>query len=170
MWPANMKFIWQRVWYFDVYRYFYSIKEMGNYEKNWGKKINKFFHFFRKISTNVTLFWLITYIISPFLLGKVRIDIKISNSWPHKIVFAGQNIQYLDRSLRPLAVFWSKTTLNSGCVSGTWLDPTSCKMGLFFLRSLALPLSVPIYRHFQSNGANWQSFKLRKKFLYNREY
>ena len=71
---------------------------------------------------------------------------------------AVRQLQYLDISLGPLAVFWSKTTLNTGCVSGTWVDPTSCKMGSFFLRSLAL--SVPIYRNFQSNGAKWRSLKL----------
>ena len=64
-----------------------------------------------------------------------------------------------------LALFWSKTTLNTDCMSGIWVDPTSCNMGSFFLRSLAL--SVPIYRNFQSNGAKWRSIKLWKKNLYN---
>ena len=44
----------------------------------------------------------------------------------------------------------SKTTLISGSVDGTGVDPPYYKMGTFFLRSLAL--SVPIYRNFQSNG------------------
>ena len=83
--------------------------------------------------------------------------------WPTTYIYASKpsflgHLQYLDISLGPLAVFWSKTTLNTGCVSGTWVDPTSCKMGSFFLRSLAL--SVPIYRNFQSNGAKWRCMKL----------
>ena len=42
-----------------------------------------------------------------------------------------------------------------------WVDPTSCKIGSFFLRSLAL--SVPIRRNFQSNGVKWRSIKLWKQ-------
>ena len=46
---------------------------------------------------------------------------------------------------------WNKTRLNTGCVGGTWVDPPTCKMNLFFLWSLAR--SMQIYRNFQSNGA-----------------
>ena len=59
---------------------------------------------------------------------------------------------------------WSKITLITRSVGGAWVDPSSWKMDTFFLGSLAL--SVSIYRNFQSNGANWRSFKLRKKFFY----
>ena len=52
---------------------------------------------------------------------------------------------------------WSKTILTTGSVGGPGVDPPPRKMNTFFLRSLAL--SVPIYRHFQSNGANWRGFK-----------
>ena len=72
-------------------------------------------------------------------------------------------IQWSDISLCLLALFWSKTTLNTGCVHGIWVDPTSCKMGSFFLRSLAL--SVPICRNFQSNRGKWPRLKLRKQFF-----
>ena len=59
---------------------------------------------------------------------------------------------------------WSKTILTTGSVGGPGVDPPPRKMNTFFLRSLAL--SVPIYRHFQSNGANWRSSKhLTKKFI-----
>ena len=51
--------------------------------------------------------------------------------------------------------YWSKTTLITSSVSGTGANPPFCKMDTFFLRSLAR--SVPIYRHFQSNRANWRS-------------
>ena len=51
------------------------------------------------------------------------------------------------------------------CVPQLVLNET-CKMDTFFLVSLAL--SMPIYRHFQSNGDNWGSIKHRKIFLYNR--
>ena len=54
--------------------------------------------------------------------------------------------------------FCSKTSLTTGCVGGTWVNPPPCKMDTFFLRSLAL--SVPICRNFQSNGAKWRSLKL----------
>ena len=47
----------------------------------------------------------------------------------------------------------SKTTLIMSSVGGAAVDPPPRKMNTFFLRSLAL--SVPIYRHFQSNGDNW---------------
>ena len=50
-------------------------------------------------------------------------------------------------------------------VGGAGVDPPSWKMDTFFLGSLAL--SVPIYGNFHSNGANWQSFKLWTKNLYN---
>ena len=53
---------------------------------------------------------------------------------------------------------WSKTSLITGSVGGEGVDLPSCKMGTFFLRSLAL--SVPIYRHFQSNGGKLRSLKL----------
>ena len=51
---------------------------------------------------------------------------------------------------------WSKTTLitRGVGVAGPGVDPPTCKMDTFFLRSLAL--SVLIYRNFQSNGANWR--------------
>ena len=55
---------------------------------------------------------------------------------------------------------WSKTILTTGSVGGPGVDPPPRKMNTFFLRSLAL--SVPIYRHFQSNGDKWQSSKHRK--------
>ena len=41
---------------------------------------------------------------------------------------------------------WSKTTLITSSVHGAGVNPLFCKMGTFFLRSLAL--SLPIYRHF----------------------
>ena len=55
---------------------------------------------------------------------------------------------------------WSKTTLitRGVGVAGPGVDPPTCKMDTFFLRSLAI--SIPIYRNFQSNGANCRSFKL----------
>ena len=53
---------------------------------------------------------------------------------------------------------WSKTILTTGRLGGPGADPPPRKINAFFLRSLAL--RVPIYRHFQSNGANWRSFKL----------
>ena len=52
---------------------------------------------------------------------------------------------------------WSKTILTIGSVCWPGVDPPPRKINIFFLRSLAL--SVPIYRHFQSNGANWRSIK-----------
>ena len=48
---------------------------------------------------------------------------------------------------------WNKTTLITSSVDGTGVNPPSCKMSTFFLRSLAL--SVPIYRNLQSNGGKW---------------
>ena len=62
-----------------------------------------------------------------------------------------------DKNLCTIACFWSKTTLIASSVSGAGVNPPFCKMGTFFLRSLAL--SVPIRRNFQSNGVKWQSFK-----------
>ena len=50
------------------------------------------------------------------------------------------------------------------CLWSKWVDPPSCKTNNFFLRSLAL--SVPIYRNFQSNGANLQYFKPWKQNFY----
>ena len=65
-----------------------------------------------------------------------------------------------------IAVLWSKTTIFTSSVGGTRMNPPYCKMSTFFLRSLAL--SVPIYRYFQSNGANWQSIeRWTKKKLYS---
>ena len=52
---------------------------------------------------------------------------------------------------------WSKTTLISGGVGGAGVDPPSWKTDTFFLRSMALSLSI--YRNFQSNGAKWWSLK-----------
>ena len=46
-------------------------------------------------------------------------------------------------------------TLNTGCVSGTWMDPIYCKMGTFFLRSLALSLVcqfIEISNQMEVNG------------------
>ena len=48
----------------------------------------------------------------------------------------------VEKSFHTKASVWSKTNLNPGCVGGTWVDPPSCKMNTFFLRSLAL--SMPI--------------------------
>ena len=62
---------------------------------------------------------------------------------------------------------WSKTTLIASGVSGTGVNPPFCKMGIFFLWSLAL--SVPIRRNFQSNRVKWQS-TLSKKCLFNTYY
>ena len=64
--------------------------------------------------------------------------------------------------------FRSKTTLITGGVSRTWVNPPFCKMATFFHRSLAL--SMPIYRNFQSNGVKWRSIKLRKQFFYKIGY
>ena len=50
----------------------------------------------------------------------------------------------------PNSSVWSKTTLITGGVGRTGVDPPSYKTDTFFLRSLAL--SVSIYRNFQSNG------------------
>ena len=59
---------------------------------------------------------------------------------------------------------WSKTILATSSVGGPGVDPPPRKIKTFFLMSLAL--SVPFYRHFQSNGANWRSSKhLTKKFI-----
>ena len=61
----------------------------------------------------------------------------------------------------------SKTTLIASSVSGAGVNPPFCKMGIFFLRSLAL--SISIYRNFQSNGGKWRSLKLWIIFFsYNR--
>ena len=57
-----------------------------------------------------------------------------------------------------------ETTMILSCVGGTRVNPPCCKMSTFFLRSLAL--SVPIYRHFQSNGVNWRSIKHRNNISY----
>ena len=57
----------------------------------------------------------------------------------------------------------SKTTLIASSVSEAGMNPPFCKMGTFFLRSLAL--SIPIYRNFQSNGGKWRSLKLRNFFF-----
>ena len=54
--------------------------------------------------------------------------------------------------------FRSKTTLITGSVYGTWVNPPFCKIATFFHRSLAL--SMPIWRNFQSNGVKWRSIKL----------
>ena len=54
--------------------------------------------------------------------------------------------------------FRSKTTLITGGVCGTCVNPPFCKMATFFHRSLAL--SMPIYRNFHSNGVKWRSIKL----------
>ena len=51
-----------------------------------------------------------------------------------------------------LPCLWSKTTLITGGVGRTVVSPPSWKIDTFFLMSLAL--SLPIYRHFQSNGVN----------------
>ena len=48
-------------------------------------------------------------------------------------------------------------------MGGAGVDPPPRKSNTFFLRSLTL--SVPIYRHFQSNGDNWRSIKHRKNFF-----
>ena len=64
----------------------------------------------------------------------------------------------VEKSLHTKASVWSKTNLNPGCVGGTWADPPSCKMNKFFLRSLALSMSI--YKIFQSNGAKWTTLKL----------
>ena len=45
--------------------------------------------------------------------------------------------------------FRSKTTLITGGVYGTWVNPPFCKITTFFHRSLAL--SMPIHRNFQLN-------------------
>ena len=66
-----------------------------------------------------------------------------------------------EKCLCTICSVWSKTTLITGGVGGTGVNPPSCKMGTFFLGSLAL--NVPIYRNFQSNGANLWSFKLWKE-------
>ena len=65
------------------------------------------------------------------------------------------------KCLYTICSVWSKTTLITGSVGGTGVDPPSCKTSTFFLRSLAL--RVPIYRNFQSNGAKWRSLKLWTK-------
>ena len=58
---------------------------------------------------------------------------------------------------------WSKTALITGGVGRTGMGPPSYKMDTFFLVSLAL--SLPIYRHFQSNGDNWRGIKHQKNFF-----
>ena len=75
-------------------------------------------------------------------------------------------ITLLDRKDCRNALLWSKTILTTGNVGGPGVDPPLRKINALFLRSLAL--SVPIYRHLQSNGANWRSSKhLTKKKLCN---
>ena len=83
----------------------------------------------------------------------------------HKLIFGvGFQDTLLDRKDCTNALLWSKTILTIGSVGGPGVDPAPKKMNTFFLRSLAL--SVPIYRHFQSNGANWRSSKhLTKIFI-----
>ena len=51
------------------------------------------------------------------------------------------------------ALLWSKTILITGSVGKPGVDQPHRKINAFFVRSMAL--SVPIYRHFQSNGDNW---------------
>ena len=48
------------------------------------------------------------------------------------------------------ALLWSKTTQTTGSVGGTWEDPTTCKMGTFFL--MFLTLTEPSLKNFQLNG------------------
>ena len=69
-------------------------------------------------------------------------------------------LRYTVRELKDLTnrSVWSNTTLITSSVGGAGVDPTSCKMGTFFLSSLGL--SVPMYRNFQSNGCNWTNLKL----------
>ena len=62
-----------------------------------------------------------------------------------------------DKNLCTIACFWSKTTLIASSVCEIGVNPPLRKINTFCLRSLAL--SVPIYRHFQSNGDNWRSIK-----------
>ena len=51
--------------------------------------------------------------------------------------------------------------------AGPGVDPPSQKTDTFFLRFLAL--SVSIYRNFQSNGGKWRSLKLRKNVFVHTE-
>ena len=60
---------------------------------------------------------------------------------------------------------WSKTTIITSSVRMARVDPRPRKVNEFCLRSLAL--TVPIYRNFLSNGANWRSIKHWTKNLYN---
>ena len=69
-----------------------------------------------------------------------------------------------DKNLCTIACFWSKTTLIASSVCEIGVNPPLRKINTFCLRSLAL--SVPIYRHFQSNGDNWRSIKDRRNFFY----
>ena len=69
-----------------------------------------------------------------------------------------------DKNLCTIACFWSKTTLIASSVCEIGVNPPLRKINTFCLRSLAL--SVPIYRHFQSNGAYWRSIqRWTKKFI-----
>ena len=60
----------------------------------------------------------------------------------------------------------NKNTLTTGSLGGPGpgVDPPPIKMNAHVPRSLTL--SVPIYRHFQTNGDNWLTIKHRKNFFY----
>ena len=55
------------------------------------------------------------------------------------------------KSLCTICSAWSKTTLITGSVGRTGVDPPSCKMGIFFLMSLTL--TEPSFNNFHLNGA-----------------
>ena len=68
------------------------------------------------------------------------------------------DLQLGNKRIWQTAVLRSKTTPTSGSVDGPGVDPPPQKINTFFLRSLAR--SMPIYRHFQSNGVKWRDIKL----------
>ena len=72
-----------------------------------------------------------------------KINAKQWNSEGAEIkIVSPQSYTVVEICLHTKASVWSKTSLNTGCVGGTWVNPPSCKMNTFFLRSLAL--SMPI--------------------------
>ena len=57
------------------------------------------------------------------------------------LISGGKLLQIILRTLEEKshhtkASVWSKTSLNTGCIGGTWVDPPTCKMTIFFLMSL----------------------------------
>ena len=111
---------------------------------------------FRKIIKSLYLLLQMHYIQSSYILSNHFVLLKFQNNIYTIIIIIQLGKK---RYLR------GKTILTAGSVGRPGVGPSPRKINTFFLRSLAL--SVPIYWHFQSNGANWRSSKhLTKKFIW----